>query len=689
MSVSHPPGKGLNQLSLEATGQGFSGQDQDLVVADLSDAGAADARRTGAKAAALARARAAGLPVLPGIVIATDAVAALKRDPGAIDLRRIYERARLLGPVLIVRSSSTAEDSADTAMAGAFDSVPRVSDADAFLRAVETVIRSGQRNSKSGAMAVLIQPQLDCEVGGVMFGIDPATGDARRVVTAASEGPAALVSGNASGSHFILRGRGRPIETDTSEGPVLEPALLRRLARLMDDVEALFGSPQDIEWAVSGGRLYLLQSRPVTAVGRAASARGPLFGPGPVAETFPDPLDLLEIDLWVEPLGTALAEALVITGVASRRAMERTPVVEVFGGRIAANLEVMGIAPRPLIARLDPRPAARKLLAAWRMGRLRAALPPIAAETSARIDAELSELPHLSVLSDEESLTLLRRSRRLLHSLHGYEILAGLLVPEDAVAETSAARALRILREARTGGERDAEIVASHPEVLALTPPAIFPSRLLPGVVGPIPQPGAAHPLVEAREALRLRSRWVQELGGRIAAELGRRLADAGVLSGPQGVARLSIEELQIAVRRGELPRDYGDRSGPDATPLPAAFRLSADGIPVAVTTGSAPGGTPAGGGRASGVVVPVSEAAPGAVLVVRTLDPTLAAVLPGLAGLVAETGSVLSHLAIMAREFGVPTVVGVAEATTLFPAGTRVLVDGDSGEVEALEDDR
>ncbi len=66
--------------------------------------------------------------------------------------------------------------------------------------------------------------------------------------------------------------------------------------------------------------------------------------------------------------------------------------------------------------------------------------------------------------------------------------------------------------------------------------------------------------------------------------------------------------------------------------------------------------------------------------LVVRTLDPGLAAVLPGLAGLVAETGSVLSHLAILAREYGVPTVVGLANATERFSTGAWVVVDGTHG---------
>ena len=56
-------------------------------------------------------------------------------------------------------------------------------------------------------------------------------------------------------------------------------------------------------------------------------------------------------------------------------------------------------------------------------------------------------------------------------------------------------------------------------------------------------------------------------------------------------------------------------------------------------------------------------------------------------AGLIAETGSALSHLAILAREAGVPTVVGVADARSLYPPGTRVVVDGTSGEIHVQDD--
>lgn len=82
------------------------------------------------------------------------------------------------------------------------------------------------------------------------------------------------------------------------------------------------------------------------------------------------------------------------------------------------------------------------------------------------------------------------------------------------------------------------------------------------------------------------------------------------------------------------------------------------------------------------------AAAAPGDVLVTRTLDPRLAGWLPTLGAVVSETGSVLSHLAILAREYGVPTVVGVHDAVERFGVGTVLVVDGTTGEVRESSGD-
>jgi pyruvate,water dikinase len=155
----------------------------------------------------------------------------------------------------------------------------------------------------------------------------------------------------------------------------------------------------------------------------------------------------------------------------------------------------------------------------------------------------------------------------------------------------------------------------------------------------------------------------------------------------------LRLEQLADLVHGNTIPSDLRPRAQATVTPpLPAVFRLSATGtiIPVVLKGTDSTSGLAVGSGRGVGRVCERRGGCggrDGEVLVVRTLDPSLAASLPGLAGLVSETGGALSHLAILAREQRVPVVVGVPDAVRRFPPGTRVLVDGDVGNVVALPD--
>ena len=130
------------------------------------------------------------------------------------------------------------------------------------------------------------------------------------------------------------------------------------LAALVADVGALFGGPQDVEFLFEpDGTLRLLQSRPVTTEVRGPPI-GPVYGPGPVAETFPDPLGPLEVSLWVDPLREGLREALRLSALAGERDLGRRPLVVVAGGRVAMDLELVGALPHPsaMDAARPPRP---------------------------------------------------------------------------------------------------------------------------------------------------------------------------------------------------------------------------------------------------------------------------------------------------------------------------------------------
>jgi pyruvate,water dikinase len=75
----------------------------------------------------------------------------------------------------------------------------------------------------------------------------------------------------------------------------------------------------------------------------------------------------------------------------------------------------------------------------------------------------------------------------------------------------------------------------------------------------------------------------------------------------------------------------------------------------------------------------------PGEVLVATSTGPTFNVVLPLISALVTERGGVLSHAAIVSREYGLPGVVGCVGATSALKTGMRVRVDGSTGEVWTL----
>ncbi len=730
-SIRAPQG-GLRAIDVRHPGTDADAAGRDAAPArpglvDLAHIDAADASLTGAKAANLAIARRAGLPVLPGMVLTTawdhdgwSHPSRLNQEqdgPAWTTWRRMSDDGRQ--PV-VVRSSSTNEDGGTSSMAGVFTSVLDVTDRMSFVRAVDEVLASARSGLIAGApMAVLVQPQLSPRWGGVLFGADPVSGRTDRLlVSACAGGPDRLVSGLDDGWTATLSRRGRVLRTDRSDTALGMPArALRALARLSRRAAAAFGGPQDIEWAIDDeGVVWLLQSRPITTA--TGTPTGPVLGTGPLAETFPDPLSQLEADLWLSPMREGIERALALTGAASARALRRSPVARQIDGWAVADLEALGSVPprHRILRKIDPRPGARKLRAAWRVGRLARALPAIGRDVVAQVDGDLLDVPRLDDLSNRALLAVLDNGRTALRALHGYEALSGMLVPEATTVVTAASIAMSALAEARAEGVEIDDLTRQNPVVLALTAPRVGADAALStidlrstaatagafppgtgravgpgsGAAGAAPAAPVADPDDDAvvREALRLRARWVQELTARAAWEIGCRLVSVGVLPGQDAVRLLTLGELRAAALRRAVPDDLAARTDPagSARALPPRFRLTADGRPLAVVSRSGQGGVGAGGGVGSGPAHLGGDPPPGAVLVVTHLDPRLATVIPRLAGLVAETGSPLSHLAILAREHGVPTVAGHAGATTTYREAQRLEVDGTAGTVRVVD---
>ncbi|TQJ21454.1 pyruvate,water dikinase [Micromonospora sp. A202] len=183
-----------------------------------------------------------------------------------------YERLGA-GPVA-VRSSATAEDLPDASFAGQQDTVLNVTGTAELIAAIETCWDSlhsdratayrdaRQIDHQTVRMAVVVQRMITPTVAGVLFTANPLTGrrDEMAVDAAAGLGTT-VVDGAATVDHYVLDGFPRD---DTG---CLTSAHLAELRATGERLQAHFGSPQDVEWAIDADDvLWLLQSRPISSL---------------------------------------------------------------------------------------------------------------------------------------------------------------------------------------------------------------------------------------------------------------------------------------------------------------------------------------------------------------------------------------------------------------------------------------
>jgi pyruvate,water dikinase len=262
------------------------------LVLSLDEVGSVDAARVGRKAATLGELRRAGFPVPDGVVLATEALArtlaaagldagagpdqvAAAPLPGEVTAAIAAVAGRLGGGPLAVRSSGVDEDLPGASYAGQYETVLGVSAgelaaairrcwASAFTGHV-AAYRRARGAGREVAMAVLIQPLVAPEAAGVAFSADPVTGDRDTAVVNAVRGLGErLVAGRASPDEWVVRG-GEATCRAAPEGAI-DAGVAARVAALARRVEARLGAPQDLEWALAGGQLVLLQARPITAL---------------------------------------------------------------------------------------------------------------------------------------------------------------------------------------------------------------------------------------------------------------------------------------------------------------------------------------------------------------------------------------------------------------------------------------
>ncbi|WP_336023713.1 PEP/pyruvate-binding domain-containing protein [Halobellus salinisoli] len=182
--------------------------------------------------------------------------------------------------------------------------------------------------------------------------------------------------------------------------------------------------------------------------------------------------------------------------------------------------------------------------------------------------------------------------------------------------------------------------------------------------------------------------------------EAGERLVDAGALDRRDDVWYLRRDELfaaldgeAVAVDIAARRREHARNSGIDAPPV---ITSEGEAVRARPEHDALVDGTLAGTGVSSGVVEGVARVIrdpatatiePGEILVAPSTDPGWTPLFLNAAGLVSEVGGAVSHGALVAREYGLPAVVSVPEATKRIRTGQRVRIDGTRGTVELLDE--
>jgi pyruvate,water dikinase len=760
--------------------------------------------------------------------------------------------SRLGSPPVAVRSSATAEDRADASFAGQMETYLNIRGADALLNAVRRcwaslwTARAISYRARQGIppsavrLAVVVQELVDADAAGVLFTANPVTGHRGQTVIDAVPGLGeALVAGQVTPDHWVLDTATRrmleariarkermtarteggtallPLPDGQQDRPALDDATLAALLDLGRRAAAHFGAPQDVEWATAKGRLYLVQSRPITS----------LF---PVPRPEPLPEDGLRVYVCanviqgiVEPLtpmGIAVFRCLINSMAAFKYGIkvprgQPAPVFKVAAGRLFIDFTVPLRHPR----------AAR-------------ALPRMVGIMDRHISAILT-----SLLDREPRLAPVRR-RLPVRLPVGFAVrLLGRLLWVEVSPETAPRRLVASAERLAGQIERQADrindprgcrrfieerLAAFWPQFIYHAFPIILPgftARFLaelllgrwlndPGALQPVlrslphnptmemdltlwrisralkragSEPSADHPLVRAflvryghrgvreidvgmprwrddpehvlnvlriylahdddddpeeqfrrgeqaaeeagralvervrREKGWLRARLLQFLLRRVRALLGRRefpkflivrifaalramiaragaaLVAAGRLDRAEDVFFLDLNDLdspgdlrRIAARnRAEYDRELGRKVIPRV--------MTSEGETFYTVPGVVPGalvGTPASAGCYEGTVRIVldptgAKLLPGEVLVAPGTDPAWTPLFLSAGALVMELGGIMSHGSVVAREYGIPAVVGVPDATRQLRTGQRVRVDGESGQVVPLPD--
>ena len=219
------------------------------------------------------------------------------------EIQGAYKALAEQSPAVAVRSSANAEDLPDLSFAGQQDTYLNVRGEEALIEAIRDcwaslwTPRAISYRHQMGiqqdmvAMAVVVQIMVSSDVSGILFTANPVTGERSEIIINSSFGLGeAVVSGQITPDTYVVDRKASTVKeriigsktekiiSSDNQGTILQDVSenernqsslseesLKKLNSLALDIENLFeGLPQDIEWAISGDKLWMLQSRPIT-----------------------------------------------------------------------------------------------------------------------------------------------------------------------------------------------------------------------------------------------------------------------------------------------------------------------------------------------------------------------------------------------------------------------------------------
>lgn len=726
-----------------------------------------------------------------------------------------------------VRSSATAEDSPTASFAGQHDSYLNVAGTAAVLehisrcwaslfteRAVTYRMRNGFDHRKV-QMAVVVQQMVAARVSGILFTADPVTGNRTVASVDATFGLGeALVSGVVNPDVYKVQNGEIVTRQKRQAQPTLTDAQVVRLVQLGRRIEAHFGRPQDIEWAMADEDFHIVQSRAITTlfpIPKADDQNNRVYVSVGHQQMMTDPMKPLGLSVWQMTTPRPMAEAGGRLFVDVTQPLASPASRASLLGALGKSDPLIGDALQTVLDRGFIRSLPDTGPAWAPPGGGSAQLetdPAIVAELIASSEASVAALKR--DIRTKSGMALLdfiqahiQETRRVAFDSKSLQVvMAGMEAAwwlndhmDKWLGEKNAADTLtqsvphNITSEMGLALLDVADVIRAHPDVVAFlrhVPDDDFlnalprlaggreardaiqawldkygmrgvgeiditrprwserPSMLVPILLGHIQtqELGAGarrfeQGLDEARrkeedllerlralpdgaskaeETKRMIDRVRTFAGYREYPKYGmvsryfvykqalmeeaERLVQAGALGEKEDLFYIRFDEIRDVVRtqqvndqlireRKEAFASYRALTPPrvltsDGEAVAGSYRR--DDFPAGALVGLAvSAGTIEGRAR---VILDVAKAdlEPGDILVTAYTDPSWTPLFVAIKGLVTEVGGLMTHGAVIAREYGLPAVVGVENATRLIRDGQRIRVHGTNGYVEILD---